>query len=256
MFPAETLTGIQTKACEAQSAQPVDVGDPRKVAFQVNGQIREFDVPPGVRCHVVRQLNDLVGYAKRTVEEAAEGAGPPVVWHGESHVVLVIDDSDRRDCVVFDLTTSREMRTLMNLEEAGRAPLDHASFVRLLRIKLGLPAEQVARFRKLAWTAGDKLTSDRRHAKESLDQSMMAEVSGVDGLPEEIEVRVPVYREEGERGVVVIHCAVDVDAVEKTLELMPLPGELEGAFQDAQRDIRQRLDKELSSLMGVYYGAP
>jgi len=253
MFPVETLKGIQETAQKAQAAQWIAVNDPRVVHYQINGDVKQFAVPPAVRDHRTLSLDDLVEYATASSESSENG----IVWHADNAVTLVVNNADRRDRVVFNLALSREVLALIELEKTGRAGLTQTAFIRLLRITLGQPADQVARFRKLAWTASEGNTANVRQAKESLDRSMMAEVSGTDGLPDQIDVVVPVYRQMGERARASITCAIEIDAPNQTLELMPLPGVIDRVIQDAQASIHERLGRGLAATaIPVYYGSP
>jgi hypothetical protein len=113
----------------------------------------------------------------------------------------------------------------------------------------------VAKFRKLDWESGDKGTSDIRHGDARMSKAIIAKVQGIDELPEELAVSVPVYQQTGERQEYIVNCNVEIDAVNRQFQLVPVPDELERVLDLAQASIRERLDAELKDVP-VYYGKP
>lgn len=255
---------IQNTAVEAAAARVVEVpGDGRKILVQYAEQLKEVAVPPPCRKHAVHTLADLIEYTLRVIAKIPPDAPPdpprvgPVVWHGVKGVVLVIDDEDRRDLVTFPLTYSRRLMRLCSLEQ-DKPTFDQKRFVRLLRTELGLPNEGVvAKFRKLDWKVADEGSGSVQHGKDRMGKSIQAEVQGSDELPEEISVPVPVYQEAGERQEYIVRCAVEIDAINQSFALIPLPEEIQKAIDNAQANIRDRLSLAIgASRAAIYYGAP
>jgi hypothetical protein len=252
MIPKETLQLIQETAQKAQRAAIVDVpGDGRHVYMQQGDHVDKLEVPPACRTHVVHSLAELIAYALNQANPK------PIVWHGMEGVVLLTDDADRRDRVVFPLTQSARFKVLCKLAEET-VLMQQAAFVKLLRIQLGLDnLVVVSKFRKLDWAVGNEGQSEVRHGADRLGKSITAKVQGIDELPEELDVPVPVYQQTGEREEYVVRCAIEIDAVNQRFQLVPLPDELERVMDLAQDSIGKRLAGGLDECkVPVYYGVP
>lgn len=254
---AETVQLIQQTACDAQQARalPELSGDGRKAFVQQGDQIKEFALPAPRRQHRVHSLVDLIPYARRPDNPA------PVVWHGADRARLLIDDSDRRDAVDFPLTRSKRFETL-RVQADSKPAFDQPRFIRLLRIELGLDnLKIVAQFRRLDWSAGAQGVSEVQHGMDKMGKSILAKVQGIDELPDQLDVSVPVYQQSGERTEYVVRCAIEIDTQNQRFQLVPLPDELERVLDLAQAAIHQRLTASLSAADGqnaipVYYGEP
>ena len=256
MFPEETLQLIQSTAQKAQEARllPELSGDGRKAFVQQGGAVKEFPLPPPLREHLVHTLDDLIAYAFRPDNPK------PVVWHGVTGVVLLPDDADRRDRIVFPLAFSERYLCLAKLAKEAKA-LNQQQFVRLLRRDLGIDAATVQQFRKLDWKNGDNGSSEVNPHNMKVSKSILAEVNGVKDIPEELTVPTPVYSQCGERTEYNVQCYIEIDAVNQVFGFGPLPDELTKIIDLAQADIRGRLDKALAAngdreAIPVYYGAP
>ena len=242
----EALELIQETAQQAQAAQLIDIADVRMAHYQIGSEVKDFEIPPMPRDHAVNSLQDMIAYV-------AENKSA-VVWHGTDGVIAILDDLDRRDRVTFALAFSQRMETLRKLAKE-KPTFDQTKFIRLLRIDLGLDnTAVVAKFRKLDWENGDKARGDVKHGDARLSREVIAKVEGIDQLPEEIRVPVPVYRQAGEREEYEVLCAVEIDARNQTFQLLPLPDEIERVIDLHQADIRSRLDADLTC--PVYYGRP
>ena len=143
--------------------------------------------------------------------------------------------------------------------ELERKPKTQAELIRLLRIELAGSIDKalIARFRRLDWTNNAKTAATAEHGRESLGQEVLAEVSGTEDLPEELNLQVPVYRDVGRTTVYTVKCAVEIDTVQATFCVTPLPGQLDLAQESALTAIRDELVKGLSSTsVPIYAGNP
>lgn len=246
----EALQLIQETAVQAEAACIMKLpGDDRKIYVQQGKEWREYDVQPEPRKHTVHTLADLILYVN---ESGVVTDG--VVWHDTIGVVLVINDTDRCDTVTFPLTLSERFRKLQKLA-AEKPAMQQDRFVKLLRLELGVDPLIIAKFRKLDWEAGDKGTSDVRHGDTRLAKSVIAKVQGIEELPEELVISVPVYQQTGERDLYDVRCDIEIDARNQQFQLVPKPDELERVLDLAQASIRERLSDELKGV-DVYYGRP
>jgi len=249
-LPVETLRLIQETAQRAQQPLPVGITDPRNEHFVIGGEHKIIPIPPADRDHQVGSLQDLINYVVGVVDSQ------PVIWHAVDGVCLVIDDADRRDRVTFPLTASEQAAAIKSV--AGE-PLKQAALIRLLRFQIGADPLLIDKFRRLDWSHSTEGRAEVRHGKESLGKDIEAKVQGVDELPEEIIVEIPLYTQQGERDEYAIRLGIDIDAVNQNFRVSPLPGELQSAIDSHQDSIRSRLGLELAGAevpVPIYYGSP
>ena len=251
-LPCDTLKQIQFTAQEAQKAEtlPQLSGDGRQAFVRIGSEIKEFAIGPPVRQHVVHTLADLISYADANEDQ------PEVVWFGPVGVVLVIDDADRRDRVVFPLSLSPRFETLRHLQ-LEKEWFSQPNFVRMLRVDLGLDnVAVVSKFRKIQWASGSESEGNIQHGSDRVGKSVLAKVQNIDDLPDELNVSIPVYQQAGERDEYIVKCLIEIDTVNQLFQLVPRPDELERVVDLAQDGIRNRLTAALGTAFPIYYGQP
>ena len=242
-----TLVKLSQAAVEPKG---IDVKDSRrKVMITTGGDIKEITIPPADRSHYVASLADLVAFAKDHAPKDSVGT----VWHNADGVILLVDDSDRRDFVAFKLALSKPWRTLQHLDDDEPA-LDQRRLIRVLRHDLGLGEHVVGPFRRLDWTTQANGVGEVQRTRDRMGRDVNAEVSGTAELPDEIQVHVPVYDVKGERDTEQVMLSLDIDVPAQRFLLVPRPGELALAVDRRQDDIHERLESELE--IPVYYGKP
>lgn len=246
----EALELIQQTAQKAQAPQVIPVpGELRLCRVVMNGQTAMYAVPPTPREHTIQSIADLIEYANQEWIKTRS-----VVWHEEGEVVLVIDDEDRHDTIRFFLTRTIQAGKLFEL--ANRLQwFDQLAFVRMLRLDLRVDPTIVGKFRRLDWSQGTTASQEAMHGRDRLGKQIQAEVRGIDELPEEIVVRVPLYREPAEDTLYDVLVLVEIDTTNNRLALIPAPGELDHVVQTHQMGIRQRLEDGLSDTP-AFYGSP
>lgn len=251
----EALELIQETAQRAYTPMELPEVDARKKYVALNGEIKEITVAPGLRNHRVTALNSLIEYA--TAWLAAETVSPQI-WVGENAVTLVLDDDDRLDRVVYPLAHSRPY-TILRRIDAGTSErtFDQRTFIRLLRVELGLEPELVANFRRLAISQKQGSHSTIDHCAEALGRSIEAQVAGADEIPEEIIACIPVYANLDVSAGYAVQCAVKMDLHGGQIYLRPLPGHVEAAQARATEQIRERIAGALEDVqIPVYCGDP
>lgn len=252
----EALQLLQETAREAVEPHVIsDIKTDGRYTFVFNGkEIQRIDVPPATRCHAVHTLDDLIRYTLRVAPDSH-----PVVWHGERSVILVIDDQDRRDRVAFPLTRSEKFSVMVDLAEK-KPHFNQADFIKLLRYRLGLDnTKVVSRFRKLQWQNSADASSHISHGDARLGKNITEKVQGVDELPEELDIPIPVYAQSGERDEYIVRCGIEIDARNQCFQLIPLPDELIRILDLSQASIRERLESALARgdvQVPIYYGSP
>ena len=246
---------IQDTAVDAAKATLVELGsDGREALVNVGGKVTAYAIAPKPRQHHVGSLADLANYA------IASTTGKTVVWHDEKCCVLVLDDVDRRDLVLFTLIQSPAWIALKRLE-TDKPALNQRDFINLLRLVLDVDAAVVSVFRKLTWKAATETKGEISRTKESLGKSIMGEVSGVSEIPEHLDIQVPIYETLGETTEYLVRCLVEPDTVNERLQLVPAPGEMQRLLDRHQCDIQRRLEEAFSDednpkAIPVYYGRP
>jgi hypothetical protein len=259
----ETIELIQETAVAARAVKDVSrlIGNHRVCFIQHGNEIKSFPVPPPVRCHTVHSLDDLLRYAEElknlSIYQAADIGGQiPTVWHGDDSVILLLNDADRQDRVTFPLSHSERFRQLQHLRDE-KPYFNQQSFVYLLRFRLGVAADVVNQFRRLEWRDGGSTAIDIHHGNSKLGRSIVSEVQGVDKLPEELPISVPVYCETEERREYAVMCGIEIDTANQRVMIAPLPDELDRVIDLAQKDIHRRLTAGLNELdIPMFYGKP
>lgn len=256
---ADALRILINTSQEAKAARVLDIrGDGRTQYVDQNGELTPVVVAPRVRSHHVFSLDDLIVYGGQVAERQSE-APTCVVWHDTDGVVLVLDDSDRRDTVTFELNFSSQFRVLRELAEK-RPSMQQQAFVRMLRISLQIDEAIIAIFRKLDWKSTTHTKGETLPDRESLGRSIEAQVQGTSGIPDSIVVPTPIYTNLGEDNLYNVNCLVEFDALNATIQLLPAAGEFERVLDRHQAAIRVRLEKPLQDAKGprvpIYYGTP
>jgi hypothetical protein len=260
---------------EARSARIFkDLATSREQTVYVGDELLAVAIPPADRGHAVFLLDDLIAYAQRLLGRptkqhkalpAPKGEAPPaatvtapanpVIWYSAAGVVLIIDDADRRDRVIFRLSFSPQFALLQTFEHEMR-PMDQRTFIRTLRFALGLAQPLVNPFRRLDWSQTVQAVGEILATRDRLGRQVEAAVTGAIDLPEEMTVPVPVYEQAGQRGVWPIQCVVETDCAAQRLALIPLPGEIEATIDRTQAEIGKQLEAALGGACPIYYGQP
>lgn len=253
----EALKFLAEMTSKADAPKRVDVADPRKLFLAVGGQVDQYDLPPPPRAHKAGTLDEVVALANRF----AEAGSHPVVWYDEAKVVLVLDDDGHRvEHITLALERSDVFAVLLVLRHQ-KPWYDQRAAIRLVRIDLAgtmSPAVLLDRLRKVKIENGQAVTSEARHARESLGRSINAAVSGEAELPEGVVLDVPVYKTPGEADArYPLSCSIEIDPLRlEFFRLLPYPDEMERVGALAVAAIGERLREELSDGVPCYQGQP
>lgn len=165
------------------------------------------------------------------------------VYISDDVVVFIDDQADRRNKATCKLKLSPFYQFLA---ATGGKPLSQAEFVRALRISLAgcLPAGSglLDLVRNLKWNTVTDATVDLQHSRQSIARSIIAEVKGIDQIPEEFTLTVPIF--ENHRYSHPILCAIEVTPSDEKFRLTPYPMQL-----------RQALDAALAHIADLLSGA-
>lgn len=220
-----------------------------------NGGVQRHRAEPKPRRHLASSLGSLADVANTM------RSSPACAWYSRKEVVLLLDDTDRRDSVSLALTLSYPLRALQGLETNRTLWFSQKDFINFLRIDLAgclgaagnlLAIVRQLKFRQLAQSAGDI-----QHGKASLGKAIEAELTGAGSLPEQVVLHVPVFLNLLLPTQPVL-CALDIDPTNEKLALIPLPGTLEQALRGAESAIAEQLAVHLAEhdmeSVPVYYG--
>lgn len=247
----EALEFLAKQVATHHAAKVLSIGgDGRKVFIDQCGKIETLDVVPGLRSHKVTSLDDLIAAARKWNTA-------PTLWVSDGAIVLVTDDSDRRDVVTLPLHKSAGFR---RLEELEKSPiLDQLAMLRTLRIDLqgtANRADLITSIRTLKWKQSSSGNVDVQQGKESLGKLIENEVSGAGEIPEAVSVAVPVYSNPGENGKLYpVACDLEVVPGDQVFRFRPIADELRNTLTFAQGEIVTVLRGALPSVP-VFFGTP
>jgi hypothetical protein len=256
---AETYAAREEKDVHPRLVSEVP-SDGRTVTIEYEGKLTEHRVPPPLRKHKVESVEDLVEAAKvwGTQSDGPEHGAGTVIWIDGNQVVLVPDDSDRRESITLPLTKSAVFLKLEALGK-GNGVMDQATLVRLLRRELRKANEQsviLAAVRRIKWRSSDSGHASISHGNESLGRTIESEVSGASDIPETLTVPTNVFKNPGEEDVqFTVGLDLEIDTGNQRFLLSPMPDEIELAIAFALRSIRDRITKELPDV-AVFFGTP
>lgn len=226
----------------------VDIKDPERVTYLIGDKTISIAVA-NYRDHAVNDLDSLIKSAE------TESATSPVIWVGETDVVLILDDSDTRcEQVTLTLNHTAVFRRLLELR-ASSPWFEPKAFRRLLRVELygalesSVLYDRVARIR---FEAGQVTSQETSRSKESIGKQLKTEVSADGELPEDVVLTCPVYEDQEEFAIC---CALEVDAARGMLQLVPFPDEIQRVTKLAQQDIKTKIEAKVPQVP-VYLGTP
>jgi hypothetical protein len=257
---AEALSWLAKQTSSAQ--EPITLIKRDDVVMMVNRDLkgeRTFSLPVGPRNHTVATLQDFVTACGRW------GGARSVVLHSLKGVLLLIDDSDRRDRVFLPLETT-EVFDLVLTMAAER--YDQRTFVGLLRRDLCkvIPSYLVTAIAKIEVVTNSQQRTEVNPGRERGTREFAADLAMSGEIPERVKCYIPVYRLDGLNQPMEIEFSLDY-----TLPPMPvsfsfrtLPDEIENVQALLQGTLHQLLETLLGDELGgredvkidVLYGDP
>lgn len=265
MLHADALRLIQETAVNAAGVSIVRIeGEPRRVFIDSNGKFEKYDLPaPTIKAEVV-EVDDLIRLA------IADGVPKPrSLWHHYESVVLVLDDSDRRDTVKMPLPKTNLFQWL---ERTTTQPqrVDQRTFLTLLKQELAEAVSEmqliefVSVLQAIKFRKSDETDSDlSRRGTEGLGRKIEQECTGADKLPEFLEIKAQIYRNLPEIEPAVVKVYVSIDFEKQQFVLTPCGDRVAEAVDGAQAilgDIlRERIAKAArkdGQPIQVYFGKP
>lgn len=249
---AEFVDRIRGLAKAADATQVLEVSKlPRKVFVRQGDRLDIHDVPAPDRAPVLEGFDDLVQML------GTQPIAPrPEVYVGADEVVAFLDATARTERLKLSLPKTDRALTLCALVREPVLTVKDA--IRLLRLELyGDHAPQlIGALRTVDFSRTSAGRMHTEHGRESLGRSTEAKVQGVEQIPEEFRVRVPLFQVAGLRDITIEVGVRIVLAVEnERIEFHPTKDELRAATAAALREVRDRIQKAFP-LVAVFQGSP
>ncbi len=241
----DTLQLIQETAAKAAGAAGKAVilqvpGQPKHRVSIVgpDGKVTTEDNVPEPRKHTLGSLAEAIEFINE------KGQSESVVWFDSDGIVVVLDDSTRRDIATLTLKYTPTIKLLTKIKADGEH-FDQRDFRRLLRVDLAgsrkddklLNWVSNAKF-STATTVGGVVTS----SKESLGRDINdAALSAAGDFPEEIGLEVRVFDDASLKETWGVKCAVELFLREAEFTITPYPLEIHNAIESEVDVIGQKL---------------
>ena len=257
----ETLDLIQETAVKANGAtgkadliHPAQ--EPEHVYYLVTptGKPERVEAAPEPRGHAIVTCEEVCEFVDMHKSDST------AVWFGRDAVVVLLDDTTRRDRAELTLIQTPQLKLLAELGATARN-LEPKKFRRMLRVDLGDCLNDLT---LLNWVSNFKASSGSAtqvmlgKSKESLGREVQeAAVNESGECPDEILLSVRVFDDPGLTIRRPIRCAVDVDISggEAQFRLSPFPLEIHKAIEDEVLNIGQLLRSTLTDVK-VFRGTP
>ena len=220
-----------------------------------NGKLTKWYADPPPKSHTALSMATLVDTAKGLV-----GPCNPSVWYSAESVVATLD-RDRRDRITLPLDLSEPFK-LLRQWHANKPAISQADLIRALRITLAdclaSSGNLLDIIRRVRFRTGSDTTAEVSHGRSSIGKALESEVTGTGILPEYVGFSVPVFATPCVAGIRAhVRCALDPDAATGTFRVIPIPGQLESAAEDAVEEIGMTVrDLVGEAAVGVYHGKP
>lgn len=269
MLPVEALKYLSALATEAVGRRIVRAeAEPPHVYYvqQPDGTMqRTVAVEPPAR-HEAADIDTLCRVARDFVSH--EPPNVPAVWHHRGGVEAVLSQhAGYAPTCTLTLGPSPQLALLARWDQAGRASLTQAEFVTLLRTMFAdcAPADLLPAIRNVKSTKNAEVNSQIAQGKVSLGKSIVAEMTGVAGIPERVAFTVPVFAQAAVPVSGTVRVEIDPDPQNERFTLIVLPGDVEAAYAQAEEAVGRRLVERLaalstddhpSALIPVYRGEP
>lgn len=205
--------------------------------------------------------NDTAGDLDTVVKVWQDSPDAVAIWYSRTAVIGVL----RKGRVTMPLKESPQLAQLIAWDAARRVNVSQRELVMLLRTTFAdcLPAfpNFLDNVRKLRTTKAAEVNSEIGKGKVSLGKSVVAEMSGIDRIPDEIAFRVPVFSAASLLAYADVRVCVEPSPEEEQFTLAVIPGQIENAWRAGELAIRDKL----ASLIGnegegfytvAYHGKP
>lgn len=252
----EALEYLNQQAVQAANAEIIQLEVEPNHVYAIrnreNGELKWREAAPATRSHTAFDLSAVIDFAKRFHTPDS----PCAVWYSRNAVKCVINEEEsRRDHITLPLKPSVPMAKLMELETRSLV-IPQAAAVLMLRTTFYncVPEAFVATIRRLKFRTNDAGSGVVEHGRSSVGRTLESEITGEGALPEYVVFSVPVFHS-GFRVDYNVTCALEPIPGQGAFQFIPLPGEIETAFANAEESINVALNTELKESGAlIYYG--
>lgn len=250
MISADFIKELDRLSREAAGAQyqPVHPEQEPDHVYFMGGE--RVTAAPQPRKHTAMDLDTIAKFAAENKESA--------VWYHRTGIVCIIHEPTRRDVVRLPLTYSPQMKTVMEWGKglAFKQPQLILTLRTMFKSCLTFSPKLIDLLRHVRFkTNSDGTSNVVGPGKRSIGKVIEAEVTGIEQIPEDFILHVPVFDGPLTRSAQV-EIALEMDAASETFTLIPIPGAVEKAIVEGEAWIREKLSDELGEYDRLYYGVP
>lgn len=229
-FTAEAIDRIETLAVKASGAEAYRFGDDESGRVRVSnthtGDISFTDLPTRPINARVFSINDLVA----TEREYCKDTVGSTVWVGFSEVRLLVDET-RFGLIRMPMRVNPIVEVLRNMRNLTPKVLHR-------KLKIDLFSAEMAPF-DFAEVIGS-LTFKTNEINSDITDSL--------------HVEFDMYPDVNLFTMVKVRCAVIAEPAEKTISVIPYPGELETAMNSAINMVATEIREKISKTTAVFCG--
>lgn len=230
------------------------------MAFE-NGSWTWTDFPDSPVNHKALDIKSLVAIGKKRAEDYENVCE---IWCDDNRILCTFDVLEfQRDDAGYLLHYTRQFDTIRTWDANGGngVALSQPELVFILRTTLygcyGSYPKLLTSARRVDVRKAQEATGVVEKSKASISKSLLAEVSGMDDIPDVIEFEIPIHQERAFRTKIKV--AFEFDAQAERFKLVPLPGELTKALIEARNNIGKEIEEQQQAqgtAFPVYYGRP
>lgn len=205
--------------------------------------------------------NDKASDLDSVVRVMTDSDNPREIWYSRASVIG-LHGGGLPDRVTMPLKESPQLAQLIAWDARQRVNVGQRELVMLLRTTFAgcLPSHPtfLENVRKLRTSKAAEVNSEIGKGKVSLGRSVIAEMSGVELIPEEITIRVPVFAAASLLAFADVRVCVDPNPEEEQFTLVVIPGQIEQAWRAGEVYIQAKLAALLGneSEIPLYHGTP
>lgn len=245
---AEALKLIQDTAVDAAGPQKLPSANPHEERVLVKGDAYIVEKTTPARNHVVYDIDSLSAFVGDLKDV--------VIWHDDSRVVAVLNDETFRDSrVSMPLPIHPTFAALAKCCGVSYTQRDLIEYLRLNlknEITAAVPGF-IAALRAVKIEQSESGESDIQHGRENMGRKISQSVTGIDALPEDFILQVPLWLHLD--AMVQVQCSLIIDTAKATFRCGPNPGAAEQAKVQGQKWLNAQLESACENAT-VYFGGP